>query len=142
MEDQRKVGESSCNSGDGTDQMVQSLMFMMMMMMTIIALRCSQRFSSYRSVNAFRLGYKNQPVNHASNFKIFAKMPSAKFDQNIVKSLPPKRQNSVLNSHLFPLRGNHKVHSKHFIPFPNLCLVYSLHLLEGRAGTAWETSDQ
>jgi hypothetical protein len=28
----RSVGASSCNSGDGTDQRVQSLMFMMMMM--------------------------------------------------------------------------------------------------------------
>ena len=33
MEDRRSVGASSCNSGDGTDQRVQSLMFMMMMMM-------------------------------------------------------------------------------------------------------------
>ena len=30
MEDRRSVGASSCNSGDGTDQRVQSLMFMMM----------------------------------------------------------------------------------------------------------------
>jgi hypothetical protein len=35
LEDQRNVGKNSCNSGDGTDQRVQSLMFMMMMMMTI-----------------------------------------------------------------------------------------------------------
>jgi hypothetical protein len=27
LEDQRNVGESSCNYGDGTDQRVQSLMF-------------------------------------------------------------------------------------------------------------------
>ena len=32
LEDRRNVGESSCNSGDGTDQRVQSLMFMMMVM--------------------------------------------------------------------------------------------------------------
>jgi hypothetical protein len=32
LADRRNVGESSCNSGDGTDQRVQSLMFMMMMM--------------------------------------------------------------------------------------------------------------
>ena len=32
MEDRRNVGENSCNSGDGNDQRVQSLMFMMMMM--------------------------------------------------------------------------------------------------------------
>jgi hypothetical protein len=31
LEDQRNVGESSCNSGDGTDQRVQSFMFMMKM---------------------------------------------------------------------------------------------------------------
>ena len=32
LEDRRNVGESSCNFGDGTDQRVQSLMFMMMVM--------------------------------------------------------------------------------------------------------------
>jgi len=31
LEDRRNVGENSCNFGDGTDQRVQSLMFMMMM---------------------------------------------------------------------------------------------------------------
>jgi len=31
LEDRRSVGASSCNSGDGTDQRVQSFMFMMMM---------------------------------------------------------------------------------------------------------------
>ena len=30
MEVRRNVGESSCNSGDGTDQRIQSLMFIMM----------------------------------------------------------------------------------------------------------------
>ena len=33
LEDQRNVGESGCNSGDGADQRVQYLMFMMMIMM-------------------------------------------------------------------------------------------------------------
>jgi hypothetical protein len=33
LEDHRNVGGNSCNYGDGTDQRVQSLMFMMMMMM-------------------------------------------------------------------------------------------------------------
>jgi len=32
LEDRRDVGENSCNSGDGMDQRLQSLMFMMMMM--------------------------------------------------------------------------------------------------------------
>jgi hypothetical protein len=43
--DRRNGGEKSCNSGDGTGQMAQPLMFMMMMMMIYyldcgIALRC------------------------------------------------------------------------------------------------------
>jgi hypothetical protein len=33
LEDRRNVGESSCNSGDGTGQTAQPFMFMMMMMM-------------------------------------------------------------------------------------------------------------
>jgi len=32
LDDRRSVGTSSCNSGDGTDQRVQSYMFFMMMM--------------------------------------------------------------------------------------------------------------
>jgi len=32
LEDRKSFGASSCNSGDGTEQRVQSLMFMMMMM--------------------------------------------------------------------------------------------------------------
>jgi hypothetical protein len=34
--DRRNVGESSCNSGDGTGQMAQPLIFMMMMMMVCV----------------------------------------------------------------------------------------------------------
>jgi hypothetical protein len=33
--DRRNVGENSCNSGDGTGQMAQPLMFIMMMMIII-----------------------------------------------------------------------------------------------------------
>jgi len=36
LEDRKNVGDSSCNSGDGTDQRVQSLMFMMMTMMMMM----------------------------------------------------------------------------------------------------------
>jgi len=36
LEDRRSVGASSCNSEDGTDPRVQSLMFMMMMMMMMM----------------------------------------------------------------------------------------------------------
>ena len=39
LEDRRNVGESRCNFGDGTDQRVQSLVFMMMMMMMTTACR-------------------------------------------------------------------------------------------------------
>jgi hypothetical protein len=34
--DRRNVGESSCNSGDGTGQMAQSFMFMMMMIKSTV----------------------------------------------------------------------------------------------------------
>jgi len=37
LEDRRSVCASSCNSGNGTDQRVQSLMFMMMMMMMYLS---------------------------------------------------------------------------------------------------------
>jgi hypothetical protein len=37
LEDRRNVGENSYNSGDGTDQRVQSLIFMMMKMIEQIA---------------------------------------------------------------------------------------------------------
>jgi hypothetical protein len=36
LEDRRNVGKSSCMSGDGTDQRVQSLMFMMMMKSIVV----------------------------------------------------------------------------------------------------------
>ena len=39
LEDRRSVGASSCNCGDGTDQRVQSLMFMMMMIMTMMMMK-------------------------------------------------------------------------------------------------------
>jgi len=48
LEDRRNVGESSCNSGDGTDQRVQPLMFMMMMMTTLVAiLQSSQNMARF-----------------------------------------------------------------------------------------------
>ena len=40
LEDRRSVGASSCNSGDGTDQRVQSLMFMMIMIKITRAPTC------------------------------------------------------------------------------------------------------
>jgi len=50
LEDWRSVGASSCNSGDGMDQRIQSLMFMMMMMMKIKThISCSIKFSPWKS---------------------------------------------------------------------------------------------
>jgi len=46
LEDRRSFGACSCNSGDGTDQRVQSLMFMMMMMMMMMI---SERISLNRN---------------------------------------------------------------------------------------------
>ena len=44
LEDRRNVGKSICDSGDGTDQRVQSLMFMTMMMITDALLQYSSHF--------------------------------------------------------------------------------------------------
>ena len=56
MEDQRNVGASICNSGDGTDQRVQSLMFlMMMMMMMIMMMMMMMMMMMYLSENKQRL---------------------------------------------------------------------------------------
>jgi hypothetical protein len=42
LEDRRNLGESSCDSEDGTNQRVQSLMFMMMMMMMMtMMMKCA-----------------------------------------------------------------------------------------------------
>jgi len=45
LEDRRNVEESSCNFGDGTDQRVQSLMFMMMMMIMMMMMMTLADFS-------------------------------------------------------------------------------------------------
>jgi hypothetical protein len=48
LEDRRNVGGSSCNCGDGTDQRVQSLMFMMMMTFYSITYNdCLRRLVKY-----------------------------------------------------------------------------------------------
>ena len=48
LEDRRSVGASSCNCGDGTDQRVQSLMFMMMMMMMMMIMMMTTNSSNMR----------------------------------------------------------------------------------------------
>ena len=62
MEDRRKVGESSCNFGDGTDQRVQSLMFMMMMIGHCDGLIPSPDVSTERQRERGREGEKRQLV--------------------------------------------------------------------------------
>ena len=59
LEDRRSVGASSCNSGDGTDQRVQSLMFMMMMMMLWLKTLSSSVFSVDRTMIVVRWIWDN-----------------------------------------------------------------------------------
>ena len=47
MEDRRSVGASSCNSGDGTDQRVQSLMFIIII---ITPLKVAEKGPKYVGV--------------------------------------------------------------------------------------------
>ena len=69
LEDRRSVGESSCNCGDGTDQTVQSLMFMMMMIMTYCIVLTAQliSISTYRqySRHAATAPTQHNDVNHS-----------------------------------------------------------------------------
>ena len=72
MEDRRSAGESSCNSGGGTDQRVESLILMMMMMMMMMMLillvellaelvhgmknsQYTKRFASYKHNKWFKI---------------------------------------------------------------------------------------
>jgi len=69
LEDRRNVGENGCNSGDGTDQRVQSLMFMMMHGSMNIKWRIStakyvDTYNSYRASN----GYTDHTEMFASRF--------------------------------------------------------------------------
>jgi len=48
LEDQRNVGESSCNFGEGTDQRFQILMFMTMMMMMMMMIYQNIRKTLWR----------------------------------------------------------------------------------------------
>jgi hypothetical protein len=57
LEDRRNVGENSCNSGDGTDQRVQSLMFMMMMKYTRITSTFIKRSEQCEGSTEFRSIY-------------------------------------------------------------------------------------
>jgi hypothetical protein len=48
LEDRRNVGETGCNFGDGTDEKVQSLMFMMMMMAINVPNRKLYKYPPYK----------------------------------------------------------------------------------------------
>ena len=66
MEDRRNVGESSCNSGDGTDQMVQSLMLMMMMYTVVfddnIARIVASSCARYEPIRFVILGHGSKEI--------------------------------------------------------------------------------
>ena len=70
LEDRRSVGASSCNCGDGTDQRVQSSMFMMMMVVVVMILlvelhaklvhgmkisQYTKRFASYKNNKCIKI---------------------------------------------------------------------------------------
>jgi hypothetical protein len=57
LEGRRNVGESNCNSGDGTDQRVKSLMFMMTIII-LSSLTTEHNFSRYCGAHAQRLFYQ------------------------------------------------------------------------------------
>jgi len=56
LEDRRNVGESNCNSGDGTDQRVQFLMFMMMMMMMMTRKKHAEKVNLQGASNFLSVG--------------------------------------------------------------------------------------
>ena len=64
MEDRRNVGESSCNSGDETDQRVQSLTFMIMMMMMMMVMVANEQCRAMHS-----LKIRIVPQNFGKNVK-------------------------------------------------------------------------
>ena len=75
LEDHRNVGENSCNFGDGTDQRVQSLMFMMMMMITYLFISTIVKFCMW-------VDYLNIPKKRAQN--IVCKSEIAKEKKKLV----------------------------------------------------------
>ena len=54
LEERINFGESRCNFGDGTDQRVQSLMFMMMINCNWVVTRCQWLFYMYTK---YDIGY-------------------------------------------------------------------------------------
>ena len=71
LEDRRSVGVSSCNFGDGTDQRVQPLMFMMMMIMKFLMTADILKFG-YKNFIVARSNTASDPTPLARiNWKIF-----------------------------------------------------------------------
>jgi len=58
------VGESRCNSGDGTDERVQSLMFTMIMMMMMMMMTCARYNISWSCVHRTIVAVEEQCVLH------------------------------------------------------------------------------
>jgi len=51
LENRRSIGVSSCNCGDGTDQRVQSLKFMMVVMMMMMMMMVIESYETLRRFN-------------------------------------------------------------------------------------------
>jgi hypothetical protein len=110
LEDRKNFGESSYNSGDGTDQRVQSLMFMMMTMMMMMMMMMMWRYDG-RDQHIFllprndtvwfvpKIRRRQLPPSYA--LKIVAVSPSETFEiyQNTSNHIPGNRS-------LFPFSVN------------------------------------
>jgi len=79
-ENRRNVGENSCNSGDGTDQRVQSLMFMMMMMKLFIR----SLDNTVCSIFIWRWNWQSVPKRRHINFRRPGITPKKKRIQLII----------------------------------------------------------
>jgi hypothetical protein len=89
LEDRRKVGESSCNFGDGTDEKVQSLMFMVMMMMMMMMLHVDHNYRIVAKHTVSRQNglRKSSPVNKKCTDDVFENDIQAHVTMQVAVSL-------------------------------------------------------
>jgi len=74
LEDRRNVRQSNCNFGDGTDQRVQSLMFMMMtmMMMMMMTKRCLYRVRRISCISfSYCDSFKRKSIHKPRDFFLY-----------------------------------------------------------------------
>jgi len=96
LEDRRNVGESSCNFGDGTDQGVQSLMFMMMM----ISYNYQHKLYSIPEELSVQLHCGRSPLLQYTKMYAFVIMSRSKKKKNVGARLTTK-------FHIWPKRHRH-----------------------------------